>query len=714
MSESILDTAEPAGPVDPARVVELEKSAAERGRELDVTAAPPSPRRNFLGTGTLVLIGTLVAWLIVRVVLAGQQTLELAASDLTDLHTRFNSFGDWISDNQNSNAVFLYFINYIRIWVTDLGDLSTHLFYQTDTGLGLPIIGWFGMTVLLTFVAFAIGNARVALLTLAVCLFFVLQGLWSDAMATFALVIAAIVISLVIGLALGVWSGVNDRFNKIITPVLDFMQILPAFAYLAPLALVFSIGNGAGIIATFLYAVPPVIRITAHGIRQVPATTREAVDSMGVTGWQRLRTVLIPIAKRTIVIGINQTTMAALSMVTIASLLAVPGLGADVQQALQSLDVGTALNGGLAIVLLAIMFDRVTTAASVRAETAVRTGQSRRTQRRILLVVGLIATIAAVYVSQYYVWAAQAPTTWPNWGQGISDFGNTVSSWLQDHLSVITVSFRDGITNAILNPLQDLLTGSPFWMVGIVLLVIAFLAGGWKTATWVLAMLAAMVLLGVWGDSMATLAATIFATVLVMIVALIFGVWMARSRTADRILRPILDAGQTMPAFVYLVPFLILFGASRFTAIVAALVYAAPPAIKIIADGILQVPANTIEAVTSLGSTKWQIISRVQIPMSLKAIGLAANQGLIYSLSMVVIGGLVGAGALGYDVYAGLSQLQLSGKGLAAGLTLVALGILLDRITQAAATRSTVRARRQVDISPALTRAQVPPGPAVA
>ncbi len=694
--------------VTAARAVELEKSQLERGRELAVPLRSASRRPVLLSTGSLVLVGLLVVWLLVRVILAGRQTLFLATADTTALQDKFNNLSDWISNNQNSNPVFLYFINYIYLGVEHIGNFSTQLFYQSSTGLQLPYIGWFGMTVLLTWVALAVGNVRVAILTAAVLLFFVFQGLWSDAMATFSVVIAAVFVSLVIGLLLGIWAGVNDRVHRILTPILDFMQIMPSFAYLAPIALIFSIGVPAGIILTFIYAVPPVIRITAHGIRQVPASTREAADSLGVTGFQLLRTVLLPMAKRTIVIGINQTTMAALSMVTIASLIAVSGLGTDVEQALQSLDVGTALNSGLAIVLMAIMFDRVTTAASVRAETAVRAGRQRKIGRRITVGAGLVVTAVAIYLSQYYVWAAEAPTTWPNWGQAISDFGNSVTTWLQDHLSVITTDFRDGITNVLLNRLESLLTGSPFWMVGIVLLVIAFLAGGWRTTLWVLVMLAAMVALGVWSDAMVTLAATIFATVLVMIFGIIFGVWMGRSRNVDRILRPLLDAGQTMPAFVYLVPFLILFGSSRFTAIVAALVYAAPAAIKIIADGISQVPADTIEAVTSLGATKGQIITRVQIPMSMKAIGLAANQGLIYSLSMVVIGGLVGAGALGYDVYAGLSQLPLFGKGLAAGLTLVALGILLDRITQAAATRSGRRARRATESSPAAHRTTAP------
>jgi glycine betaine/proline transport system permease protein len=187
---------------------------------------------------------------------------------------------------------------------------------------------------------------------------------------------------------------------------------------------------------------------------------------------------------------------------------------------------------------------------------------------------------------------------------------------------------------------------------------------------------------------MSTLAATLVATVAVLSLGLVLGVWMGRSPRVDRVIRPSLDAAQTMPAFVYLVPFVALFAASRFTAIVAAVLFAAPVTIKIIADGIAGVPATTIEAATAAGSSWWQIITKVQLPMARSALTLATNQGLIYVLSMVVVGGLVGAGALGYDVVAGFSQGQLYGKGLAAGLAIVLLGVMFDRITQAAARRT--------------------------
>jgi glycine betaine/proline transport system permease protein len=150
-------------------------------------------------------------------------------------------------------------------------------------------------------------------------------------------------------------------------------------------------------------------------------------------------------------------------------------------------------------------------------------------------------------------------------------------------------------------------------------------------------------------------------------------------------IRPLLDAGQTIPPFVYLIPVLALFGPSRFTAIVAGIVYAAPAAIKLVADGVKAVSPTTIEAGRSTGQTTWQEITKVQLPMARGSLVLATNQGLLYVLSMTVIGGLVGAGALGYDVVYGFSRSEAWGKGAAAGITIVLLGVMLDRITRAAA-----------------------------
>ncbi|HEX2706068.1 MAG TPA: ABC transporter permease subunit, partial [Candidatus Lustribacter sp.] len=455
--------------------------------------------------------------------------------------------------------------------------------------------------------------------------------------------------------------------------------------YLAPLTLFFLIGPAAAAIATLIYATPPVIRLTAHGIRTVPATTLEATDSLGATTWQSLTQVMLPMAKRTIVLGANQTIMAALSMATITALIAAPGLGKVVIKALQSLDVGQSVNGGLAIVVMAIVLDRVTTAASVRAQRVPKTGRDLHL-RRVVVGVGAALTAVAAYLSNTFVWAAEFPAE-PTLGPTIRTWSENATEWVQDTFAPVTNAFKDIVTAYLLDPLQALLSESPWWLALVALVCLAGVLGGRRAVVTTSICLLLIVGLGLWNDAMVTLASTLLATIMVMAFGVVVGVWMGRSRRVDQAIRPILDAGQTLPAFVYLVPFLALFAASRFTAIAAALVYAAPASIKIIADGVRGLSATTMEAAASTGATAWQTIRLVQLPMAAKALALGANQGIIFVLAMVVVGGLVGAGALGYDVVAGLVQGQLYGKGLAAGVAISLLGIMLDRITQSAARR---------------------------
>ncbi|WP_037627901.1 ABC transporter permease [Streptomyces aureus] len=651
-------------------------------------AVPAAPAKGARKVGRPMMIGAiLVVWLVLFALLRGKQTLSLAAADLTDLHRWINDFNDSIGADRNSNPLFLYFFNEIRLVIDNLVTFIQHLISQPPGARPVPQVGWLGVVAIAGYVSWAVGNWRVALLAVTGFTFFGLQGLWQESMDTLALTLSAVFVALLFAIPLGVWAGLSDRFNRIMTPFLDFMQTMPTFVYLAPLTLFFLIGGASATIATVIYAAPPTIRITAHAIRNVSKTTVEAADSLGATRRQSLLKVLLPMSRRTVVMGVNQTIMAALAMVTIAALINAPGLGANVIQALQSLDVGTAFNAGLAIVVMAIVLDRVTTAAGTREEYARRSENNLAKWRRPLLGAGAVVTAVLVYLSHTYLWAADFPGDGTIGGH-IASAADTATNWAQDNLSGLTNTIRDIITDGLLNPFQTLLTDSPWWLVGAVLVALGVVFGGWKAGVTTAVCVGLLVGTGVWSDGMTTLASTLVATVLVMVLGIVFGVWMGRSMLVDRLIRPTLDAAQVMPPFVYLVPFLALFGATRFTAIVAAIVYAAPVTMKIIADGIRAVPETTVEAAASAGCTTWQIITKVQLPMSRGALTLATNQGLIYVLSMVVVGGLVGAGALGYDVVAGFSQGELYGKGLAAGCAIVLLGVMFDRITQAAARRA--------------------------
>ncbi|MEQ2526821.1 proline/glycine betaine ABC transporter permease [Robertmurraya yapensis] len=183
-------------------------------------------------------------------------------------------------------------------------------------------------------------------------------GYWDGTIDTLALVLTSVVISIIIGVPIGIWISQNDTAKNIMTPILDFMQTMPAFVYLIPAILFFGIGMVPGIIASVIFAMPPTIRLTNLGIRQVPEDLIEAANAFGSTTNQKLLKVQLPLATPTIMAGVNQSVMLSLSMVVMAALVGAPGLGADVYRAVTQIKVGVGFEAGLAIVILAIVLDR--------------------------------------------------------------------------------------------------------------------------------------------------------------------------------------------------------------------------------------------------------------------------------------------------------------------------------------------------------------------
>jgi glycine betaine/proline transport system permease protein len=199
--------------------------------------------------------------------------------------------------------------------------------------------------------------AAFTLVSLLVCGFL---GMWQDTMITLAMVLSAVLICAIIGIPLGIMAGRSDRFEMILRPFLDIMQTTPPFVYLVPVVMLFSIGTVSGIIATIVFALPPIVRLTSLGIRHVDAELIEAALTFGSTPMQVLRRVQLPLAMPSIMAGLNQTIMMALSMVVIAALIGAGGLGEPVVQGLNTLDIGLAAVGGICIVMMAMVLDRVT------------------------------------------------------------------------------------------------------------------------------------------------------------------------------------------------------------------------------------------------------------------------------------------------------------------------------------------------------------------
>jgi glycine betaine/proline transport system permease protein len=214
--------------------------------------------------------------------------------------------------------------------------------------------------VLFALIAWQFSSAGMGIATLVSLVLIGAIGAWSQAMVTLALVLTALLFCIVIGLPLGIWLARSERAARVIRPLLDAMQTTPAFVYLVPIVMLFGIGNVPGVVVTIIFALPPVVRLTVLGIKQVPADLIEAAESFGANPRQMLFKVQLPLAMPTIMAGINQTLMLALSMVVIASMIAVGGLGQMVLRGIGRLDMGLATVGGVGIVILAIILDRLT------------------------------------------------------------------------------------------------------------------------------------------------------------------------------------------------------------------------------------------------------------------------------------------------------------------------------------------------------------------
>ncbi|MFC9248683.1 ABC transporter permease [Streptomyces sp. NPDC057136] len=618
------------------------------------------------------LVLALIAAVAVPVVQARWGGAAWPGSLTVDLTAPLGEVNDWIIANRDSHPLFLYFFGHISNAVV----LSVRGIY-----LLLLALGWAGVTAVAAVVAWRVAGLRLALTAAVSFVVCGLLGMWVQTMQTLALMVVAVLASVVLGVLLGLAAGLSDRTYRALRPVLDTMQVLPAFAYLLPVALVFGIGVPGAVLATVVYAAPPMARLTALGLRGADQGVMEAVSSLGATGRQRLLTARLPLARKELLLGLNQTIMMALSMAVIASVIGAGGLGDRVYQALSSVDVGAALAAGIPIVLLAVVLDRTTEAAGHRIG-AEPTGPAVLRGARGWSLAAVIVAVVAV------VGRFTGGRIWPE-GAIVAIAGpvNTAKEWMVDHLytgvPVVggTADWAAHFTNWILNPLRSGLQGLPWWSVLLIVAALAWTIGTWRTALTAVLAMAAIGVLGVWEPSMDTLSQVVAAVAVTLVLGFGIAIGAARSKRFERLLRPVLDVFQTMPQFVYLIPVVALFGVGRAPAAAAAIVYALPAVIRITTQGLRGVDPAAMECARSLGATSGQQLRQVQLPLARPALLLAVNQGVVLVLAVVIIGALVGSGGLGYLVVLGLAQGQLA-TGLVAGAAIVCLGLMLDRVTQ--------------------------------
>ena len=586
----------------------------------------------------------------------------------------FNAFNDWVIEHQRTHPLFHYVLVPLKDGIKTAVDQIV---------LGLSRLTWLGLTVAVAVIGALLAGWRTGIGAAAGFFLIGVLGLWPESLDTLALVLLSVAVALAIGIPVGILSARHPALEKALRPVLDAMQTVPAFSYLVAVVLLFSIGAATAMIATVIFALPPAIRLTSLGIRHVPESSIEAGEAFGGTRRQILRKVQLPLARPSIMLGVNQTIMMAFGIIVLAASVGYPGLGLSVYKALQTQRVGEALAGGLAIVAMAIVLDRVTYGWSQR-ERRTRGVSTVRVfgwtiSRRMATVLGAVAIIVAVIIGRQVLRQQDFPDAWV---VSIAGSVDRASDAIVRHLGGFTTGVTDVSVRFGLDPLQNLLLGLPWWMVCLGAAAAAYAAARrvpLAIASFVC--IAAIGFAGMWEAAMDTLSQVIVGVAVSVAIAIPLGIWAARSDRVQRVLRPVLDAMQTLPQFVYLVPVIALFHVGRVPGVIAALIYALPPCIRLTDLGIRQVPADRVEAAVAFGATDGQLLRKVQLPLAKPSIMLGVNQTIMMVLSVVIIAGLIGGGGLGLLVLQGLNHDP--GAGLVAGLCILLLAIVIDRITQA-------------------------------
>lgn len=584
----------------------------------------------------------------------------------------------WTVYNRETSPLFTWFLN-------PVSDLLT---WSVDKVHGaLAALRWPGVVVLGAAIGWRTGGVRAGVGAGVALLGVGILSDWALAMLTLSIMTVAVVIALVIGVPLGILTARSDRAEKVVRIILDTAQVMPAFVYFSPLQVAFGLQVPPAVMATVIYALPPAVRLTNLGLRQVPVVANEVGLSFGATEWQRLLKVQLPMARRSILLGLNQVIMMAFAIVVLASLLGTGDLGQNVLAALQKQEVGKAMAAGLGIVLLAVALDRMTTGQRTAALTI---------DRRVVLggMVGAVV-VAAVVAKVADLTVFPEALRWD-----ISGSVDSAVGWVQDNvrrdvpLIGGTQSISDFLVIRVLDPIKELLLWLPWLLVVVGFAFIGWLSKGWRLAGTVAVCLLLIGALGgipggtgdvpMWDLAMDTLSQVLVAIVISVLIALPLGVLAGRSDRVEAALRPFLDIAQVLPQFVYLLPVVFLFSVGRAAGVVACVIYAVPPCIRLTALGMREVPWAPREAAISFGATHRQEMRMVQLPLARRAILLGINQTLMMVLATVIIAALVGAGALGLVAYEATAKPNIKlGQGVGGGVSIVLLAIMLDRITQA-------------------------------
>ncbi len=545
---------------------------------------------------------------------------------------------------------------------------------------GLP---WTVVAAGAVILGYALSGVSLALFAGFTFAYIAIFGQWEPSMQTLSFVLIAAPTAILIGLVLGVWAYKNKVVETILNPLLNVAQIMPHFSYLIPVMVFFGIGDHAGAIATIIFATPPMVRLTILGLKKVPPEVTEAGLMSGCTDWQLLRRVLLPTARRDILIGVNQVIMQCLAMVVIASLIGAKGLGNDLLIALNRLRIGLALEIGVCIVLIAIVLDRLSLAWANK-QTDYFADQSFKQRHKysiwffgVFLIGTFIAWIGSFIFKEGFNYLYLIPhnkgiTTEPFWQAGVD--------WLWDTFFYTLKGFNEWFIVDVLIPVKNAFLGMPVIATFTLAMGTGFIVGGIRSALIVGGYLLFIALTEWWDRALITSYLMTMAVLISGFIGIVVGTLCAQSSTASRILLAWCDTFQTFPSFIYLIPVMMLFGVTDTSVLIAIVVYATIPAARYTVVGLRSVPESLHDAGSMSGVNRFQRWASIELPLSFPHMALGINQTVVFALAMVIIGALIGTDDLGQLILGSLSDRQGVGNGLVLGFCVAFIGLAVDQI----------------------------------
>jgi len=516
------------------------------------------------------------------------------------------------------------------------------------------------------------------------CFFYlVIFGRWDSAMITLSSIMIAVPIGIAGGLMLGIYGHRSPKFRAVLIPILDLMQTVPVFAYLVPVLLLFGFSPVSAMIATIIYALPPMVRVSLLALSQVSSEVTEAGSMAGCSRRQLLWKVLLPSARHSLMVGVNQVIMLSLNMVIIASMIGAGGLGYDVLTALRRLKIGEGVEAGVAITLLAIALDRLSQAYANRPSPmhgTVRKSLWAQHPHKIMfaLMVGLTWLLGI-----YFPVLNAYPESWQI---STGTFWDDLVRYININYFDALESFKNFLLLNIMIPFKRFLLSLPWVSVVALVALAGWQLGGWRLGLLTASLASFIAVVGLWSKAMVTLYLCGLSVIIACMIGIPIGILAARNERVHNVVRVIIDTLQTLPSFVYLMPVVMLFRVGDFAAMLAVIAYAVTPIIRYTDHGIRQIAPDLIEAALQAGCTRNQLLRKVQIPLALPHIMLGVNQTIMMALSMLVITALVGTRELGQEVYIALTKAD-TGRGIIAGVSVAFIAIIADRMIGAWASR---------------------------